>query len=47
MRRYLTNEDGKHDNGVFLQLELKGLAGVGSDTLDFIERHVPGYQNRF
>ena len=47
VRRYLTNEDGKHDNGVFLQLELKGLAGVGSDTLDFIERHVPGYQNRF
>ena len=47
VRRYLTNEQGKHDNGIFLQLELKGLAGVGSRTVDFIERNVPGYQNRF
>lgn len=46
-RRYLTGEDGNHDNAVFVQLELKGLAGIGNRAIDFLERNIPGYENRF
>ena len=46
-RRYLTDINGDFETGVFLQLELKGLAGVGKRTSEFLERNIPGYQSDF
>ena len=45
IRRYLSGT--QMSNGFFLQLEFKGLAGVGSSTVDFLERSIPGYENDF
>ncbi len=44
-RRFLTDVDGDFDTGVFLQLELKGLAGVGRKTVDFLKQKIPGYES--
>jgi LPS-assembly protein len=46
-RRFLTDVDGDFDTGVFLQLELKGLAGIGKKAVDFLEQQIPGYQSEF
>lgn len=46
-RRYLTNLEGDFNTGVFLQLELKGLAGVGRNTVDFLHQAIPGYESEF
>ena len=46
-RRYLTNLDGDFNTGVFLQLELKGLAGVGRNTVNFLHQAIPGYESEF
>jgi LPS-assembly protein len=46
-RRYLTDIDGDFETGIFLQLELKGLAGVGKKTVDFLKQQIPGYQSEF
>jgi hypothetical protein len=35
------------DNGIFLQVELKGLAGFGRSTTTFLKRSIPGYRNEF
>ena len=43
-RRFLTS-GGQYLSGVFLQLELKGLTGVGHDTETFLEHNIPGYEN--
>lgn len=45
-RRYLSNTEGEHTNAIFLQLELKGLTGIGSAAA-FLERNIPGYENEF
>lgn len=45
-RRFLSNTEGVHTNAIFLQLELKGLTGVGGASA-FLERNIPGYQNEF
>ena len=45
-RRYLSNTEGEHTNAIFLQLELKGLTGVGGASA-FLERNIPGYRNEF
>ena len=34
-------------NGLFLQLELKGLTGVGNNTEALLTRGIPGYENEF
>nr|VFK22478.1 MAG: LPS-assembly protein [Candidatus Kentron sp. MB]VFK28807.1 MAG: LPS-assembly protein [Candidatus Kentron sp. MB]VFK74105.1 MAG: LPS-assembly protein [Candidatus Kentron sp. MB] len=47
MQRFLSSTDGDFSNAFFLQLELKGLAGIGRKTDRFLERTVPGYRNRF
>ena len=47
VRRYLSSSDGSYDNGVFAQLELKGLTGIGRRAVDFLERSIPGYENNF
>ena len=46
-RRFLTNERGDYNNGLFLQLELKGLAGVGQRADAFLKRSIPGYRDNF
>jgi len=46
-RRYLNSLDGDYSTGVFLQLELKGLAGIGRSTADFLEQRIPGYDTEF
>jgi LPS-assembly protein len=42
-RRFLSSADGTFDTGFFLQVELKGLAGLGRGTSTFLKRSVPGY----
>ena len=46
-RRYLSDSRGSHSNAIFMQLELKGLAGVGQQAVDFLQRSIPGYENEF
>ncbi len=46
-RRFLSNTAGDYSNSVFLQLELKGLAGLGHNAEEFLQRSIPGYQNTF
>lgn len=46
-RRFLTNERGDYNNGLFLQLELKGLAGIGQRADAFLKRSIPGYRDNF
>ena len=36
-----------YSNGIYLQLELKGLTSVGHLTGPFLERSIPGYENEF
>lgn len=43
-RRYLSNFEGDYNTGVFLQFELKGLAGIGRQTATFLERNIRGYE---
>ncbi len=46
-RRFLTNINGDFQTGFFLQFELKGLAGVGQMTVDFLTKQIPGYKRGF
>ncbi len=44
-RRFLNDINGNFDTGVFLQLELKGLSGIGRKTVDFLKQKIPGYES--
>jgi LPS-assembly protein len=46
-RRFLSNIGGEYDSGIFLQFQLKGLAGMGQKTVDFLRMSIPGYENEF
>lgn len=46
-RRFLTTSEAQYDTGVAIQIELKGLAGIGRNTSSFLERNVPGYESQF
>lgn len=46
-RRFLSDIEGEFETGVFLQVELKGLAGVGKKAAEFLERNIPGYEKSF
>ncbi len=46
-RRYLSGLRGTYSNGFFLQLELKGLAGIGESTESFLKQRIPGYEGLF
>lgn len=46
-RRFLSNLDGVFQTGIFLQIELKGLAGIGRKTVDFLTQSIPGYKSDF
>lgn len=43
-RRFLSSFEGDYNTGVFLQFELKGLAGIGRQTATFLERNIRGYE---
>jgi LPS-assembly protein len=42
-RRYVSNRDGSTSTGIWLQLELAGLAGVGSASDAFLTDEIRGY----
>ncbi len=42
-RRFVSSHDGSQDTGIWLQLELAGLAGVGSASDDFLTEEIRGY----
>jgi LPS-assembly protein len=42
-RRFLTTRDGTRDTSIGLQLVLKGLSSVGSQTDKLLERGILGY----
>jgi LPS-assembly protein len=46
-RRFLSNLAGDYETGFFLQIELKGLAGLGEKTVEFLRMSIPGYDNEF
>lgn len=43
-RRFLSTTEGEFNTGLFLQFELKGLAGIGRQTATFLERSIRGYE---
>ena len=43
VRRFISSSAGTQETGFQVQLELKGLASVGSDTDAFLERTIRGY----
>ncbi len=42
-RRSVSNRDGKSETGIYIQLELNGLASVGTSADAFLERTIRGY----
>ena len=42
-RRFISSRTGEQDTGVYLQLELNGLASVGTPADAFLERTIRGY----
>lgn len=43
-QRYVTSTD-KYEMRYFVQLELRGLGGIGSSPLSTLEEGIPGYQS--
>ncbi|HTT08964.1 MAG TPA: LPS assembly protein LptD [Gammaproteobacteria bacterium] len=46
-RHFLRTSTGTYDTGVFVELELKGLAGTGGQALSLLRKEIPGYVNTF
>ena len=46
-RRFLGGGEDDYSNGLFLQIELKGLTGVGRRTEALLTRSIPGYEDEF
>ena len=44
-RRFVSSRTGAQDTGVYLQLELNGLASVGSSADTFLEQAIRGYSS--
>lgn len=44
-QRFLIGRNGLSDKGLFLQFELKGLAGSGRKTVDFLKQKISGYKS--
>ncbi|HET6604916.1 MAG TPA: LPS assembly protein LptD [Xanthomonadaceae bacterium] len=42
-RHYIRNREGEKNNGIYLELELKGLGAFGRRTGDLLERAILGY----
>ncbi len=46
-RRFLADVNGDFQTGFFIQVELKGLAGLGKKTTTFLKENIPGYHDEF
>ncbi|NIW10073.1 MAG: LPS assembly protein LptD [Gammaproteobacteria bacterium] len=46
-RRFLTGVNDEYNTGIFFQLELKGLAGLGTGTETFLTENIPGFKSEF
>ena len=46
-RRFVSGRTGERDTGIYLQLELNGLASVGSAADSFLEQAVRGYSGSY
>lgn len=46
-RRFLRNAAGAYDTGVFVQVHLRGLGGIGRQAETFLQRGIPGYEDPF
>jgi LPS-assembly protein len=44
-RRFVSTRTGERDTGIYLQLELNGLASVGSRADAFLEQAIRGYSS--
>ncbi len=44
-RRFISNRTGERDTGIYLQLELNGLASVGTPAGTFLESTIRGYSS--
>jgi hypothetical protein len=44
-RRFVSSRTGERDSGIYLQLELNGLASVGSSADTFLEEAIRGYSS--
>ena len=42
-RRFVSSRDGSQETGIYLQLELNGMASVGTPADAFLERSIRGY----
>jgi LPS-assembly protein len=42
-RHYVRNREGEKNNGIYLELELKGLATLGRKSGELLERAILGY----
>ena len=42
-RHYVQNREGEKNNAIYVEIELKGLASLGRDTGEFLERAILGY----
>jgi LPS-assembly protein len=42
-RRYVRNREGEMNNGIYIELELKGLASLGRKSGELLERAILGY----
>ena len=52
VRRFFRGAGGdgggdRYSTGVYVQVELKGLTGVGDSAEAFLRRSIPGYENEF
>ncbi|MCI0400970.1 MAG: LPS assembly protein LptD [Gammaproteobacteria bacterium] len=46
-RRFVNDVAGDNQIGFFIEIELKGLAGLGRQTTTFLRESIPGYENEF
>jgi len=46
-RRFISTSEGRYDNTIMLQVELKGLGGLGRGTTSYLKRNIPGYTTEF
>ncbi|MEQ8230595.1 MAG: LPS assembly protein LptD [Gammaproteobacteria bacterium] len=46
-RRFLRNAEGQFETGVFLQVQFRGLGGIGQDAAGLLRRGIPGYVDPF
>ena len=46
-RRFLRNAEGQFETGIFMQVQFRGLGGVGQDSASLLNRGIPGYIDPF